>query len=510
MSLRPSYILGLLLLAAPLAAAPSLTPMVNLTVDSAKVQYNGETQIFTTEGPTEIRAEVEGAPERRVLVKAPATRTDLQAGTVEASQGVQFVIPRAYLSGDSLSLQTTPRAFSLEQAQAVIDLAPAGEPIVLGQMQGKRIYLQGTVLVLEDGMVSPCTREHPHVAFRVRRLEYDQTSRRVRLRGASLDLYGLRVPLLPSWTHRLGPRQSSRGVLPTIGYAKRDGLYVPYYFDFTHGSSDRLSDLSVRLTAKRGITFLGEQRVTRGRWTGRAWASRMEDVRDKLEANLVHDRLPELRLTGHQRGPEQDQGWKLGVSLGNFFERDEAAGAPPEVHRLRARLGLGYNWGGRAQARREGRWASVWSTGAIYSQGESYTDTVLTLGTGRRFSPAFQGDLQYLHHFESGATPFQFDRVDLARELRPRMDWQMSPTWRLVSFGRYDTAQGRLRDYGLELSKRTHCLTWTGFYSFIGARLGLRVDLSGLTGGTAPPPLTGPLAEQYLQSQEDLNRPLVP
>ena len=507
---RLPSILGLLLLAAPLAAAPSLTPMVNLTVDSAKVEYNNQTQVLEMRGPTEIRGEVAGDPAQRVLIKTPEARADLQAQTMEASQGVQFVIPRAFLSGESLSLQMNPRAFSLDQARAVVDLAPPGAPIVLGQMRGRRIYEQGHLLVLEDGMVAPCTDEHPHVAFRVRRLEYDQLTQRVRLHRTSLDFYGLRLPLLPYWTHRLGGRGSSRGVLPTLGYAKRDGLYIPYYFDFAPSRPDLLSDVSVRLTAKRGITFLSQHRLTQGGWVAEGWASRMESVRSKLEGGLIYDRLPELLLTRYEHGAEQSQGWKVGASLGNFYEREERVPEPPEVHRLRGLLGVGYQWGGQAQARGQGRWASLWSTGAVYSKGESYTDTLLTLGAGRRFSPALQADLQYLHHLEGGRTPFQFDSVDLARELRPRVDWQMSRDWRLVSLGRYDAEEGRLRDYRLELSKRVHCLTWTAFYNFVGASLGLRVDLNGLTGGTAPPPLTGPLAEKYLQSQEDLNRPAAP
>jgi hypothetical protein len=508
MSLRLSYILALLFLAAPLLAAPALTPMVELTVDSEQAQYDHQEEVITTHGPTTLRAEISGQPQERLLIKAPATRTDLRAQTVEASQGVQFIVPQAFLSGEALTLQTAPRAFTLDQAQAVINLAPPDGPIVLGQLRGRRISGHGEVLVLEDGMISPCATERSEVAFRARRAEYDPATHRLRLRGSSLDFYGVRVPLLPYWTERLGGRrESTRGLLPTLGYSKRDGVYIPYYFDFAGAQPDRVSDLNLRATAKRGITFLSENRRVQGRWVAEGWASRMEDVRDKLRAYLVYDRLPELLLTGYQHGADQNQGWKLGTSLGNFYERDQTQPALPEVHRLRALAGLGYHWGGHAQTLRQGRWASVWSTGAVYSRGEHFLDTTMTLGVGRRFSPSFQGDLQYLHHFQGGQSPFQFDRVDLPRELRPALDWQVTRSWRLVSFGRYDTQHGALRDYRLELSKRFRCLTWGVYYNFVGAGLGLRVDLNGLTGGTAPPPLTGPLAEQYLRSQQELEAP---
>ena len=49
-----------------------------------------------------------------------------------------------------------------------------------------------------------------------------------------------------------------------------------------------------------------------------------------------------------------------------------------------------------------------------------------------------------------------------------------------------------------------HCLTFSGYYSFIGTSVGVRIDVNGLTGGTAPPPLTGDLAKKYLEAQKEL------
>ncbi len=505
---RFAYILCLVLLTAPVLAAPDLTPMVTLTVDSEQVQYDGKAEVITTTGPTTIRAEVGDDAEQRLLIKAAATRTELVPKTVEASQGVEFVVPRGLLTGETLSLHTSPRAFSLEQAQAIVNLAPPGAPPVLGQLRGRRLSGEGETLVLEDGTLAPCVSGRPEVAFHARRLEYNPTTHRVRLRRSSLDFYGLRIPLLPYWTERLGlPRQSSRGIIPTLGYAKRDGLYIPYYYDLSGDHPQYVHDLDIRVTAKRGITFLSANRRAQGRWVIEAWASRMEDVRDKLQDYLIYDRLPELQLTGYQRTPDQNQGWKMATSLGNFYERDQLLPGAPETHRVRAQVGVGYNWGGRAQTRREGKWASLWSTGAVYSGGEHFVDTTATIGIGRRFSPSLQADLQYLHHFHDGRSPLQFDQVDIERELRPALDLQLTRSWRLVSSGRFDTLHGGLRDYRLELSKRFPCLTWTVFYNFVGASMGLRLDLNGLTGGTPAPALSGPLAERYLQSQAELSAP---
>jgi hypothetical protein len=507
MARRLALILSFALLAAaPVIAGPALTPLASLTLDSqGTVQYNGQTQVVTAREPTTIRAQVEGQPQQRALIKAPDLRLDLRAHSVQAAHGVQLIVPQALLTGESLSLELAPRGFTLDKAQAVLNLAAPGAPLVLGQMRGRRITGSGVTVTVEHGMISPCTAEHPAFSLRARRLVYNEATHYLDLYGSSLEFYGLHLPLVPMWRTRLGGKAPDSGVLPAVSYSSRNGVFVPYSFNFTPGRPDLNDNLQVGLSQKRGIIFLGQAGRTEGNWDVRLWASRMEDVRTKLVGNLVYDRLPELVALGYQRGATQDQGWKLGTSLGDFYERAVLPGLTlPQVHRERALLGLGYNWGGRAQARHVGQWASVWSTGAVYSQGEHYFDTAFTVGSGRRFSPSFAADVEYIHHLQDGLSPFQFDRVDIPHELRPGLDWQMTRSWHLASSGRYDADEGRLRDYHFELNKRTRYLTWSAYYSFIGQSTGVRLDINGLTGGTAPPPLTDPLAQQYLQSQKEL------
>ena len=249
---------------------------------------------------------------------------------------------------------------------------------------------RGNDIIVDSGLLSPCATDHPEVALRAKRLEYNPASGRTHVHGASLDFYGLRLPLLPVWTTRLGGSQDSGPtLLPTVGYARRDGFFLPYSFDLSPHRPAQVDTLEFRLTQKRGITFLSQnKRVLSPRWTAELWGTRMENVRGKMAANLVYDRLPELLLTGYQMDAHQNQGWKLGTSLGYFNERDQTTGGEPPVHRERALLGVGYNWGGHAQAKRRGQWASLWSTGAVYSGGEHYLDTTATVGWGRRLSPS--------------------------------------------------------------------------------------------------------------------------
>ena len=509
MSRRLALILLLALCAAaPLAAGPALTPMANVTMDSdGVVQVDGRAQVITAHDPSRIRVQLEGDPKQRLLIKAPDMRLDLRTQSVWAAHGVKLVTPQAFVTGDSLSLGIVSRTFTMDQALVVLNLAAPGAPVTLGEMRGQRLSARGTTLTIDHGMISPSADEHPDIDLSARRLVYNEATHHLRLYGSRLDFYGLHIPIIPTWETNLGGPPQAAGVLPGVAYSNRDGISLPYSFNFTPGRLDLDDTLKFSLTQKRGITFLGQTGQTKGQWDLRLWASRLEDVRDKLVNNLQYDRLPEFVATGYEHGATQHQGWKAEASLGQFREYTQLLDVPPVVDRERALLGVGYCWGGRDLLRQIGQWASVWSTGAVYNGGEHYFDSSVTLGSGRRFSPSFQADLQYIHHFQDGLSPFQFDRVDIPHELRPEFNLQLTNSWHLESYARYDAGGGRLRDYHFDLSKRMHALTWHAYYTFIGASSGVRVDINGLTGGTAPPPLTSPLALQYLQAEKELAAP---
>jgi hypothetical protein len=263
------------------------------------------------------------------------------------------------------------------------------------------------------------------------------------------------------------------------------------------------------VTQKRGITFLGESQLQTPGETLGLYASRMEDIRDKLRNHLVYDRLPELFAEKYQHSRTQHDGWHLEMSLGNFHERDTDVGGPPEVRRQRALVGAGYELGTDQHLAKLGSWEQLWGTQSFYSGGDHYTDVALTLGAGQQFTPRLHAALSLIHHFTAGQTPFQFDAVDIPSEVHPFVDWQATRDWRIVGEGRFDAMEGKLRDYQLAFSKRMHLLTWTFYYHFVGAVTGVRFDVNGLTGGTAPPPITSDLAKAYFQSQQDLFNPPV-
>jgi len=498
-------IVVLLTAATWLGAAPSLTPMVNLTVDSESVQYDDEARRIHAEGETEIRVEVEGRPQQRLLIRTNQADADLQSQQIEATGGVALIVPGALLEGDSLRLDAPHQRFSLEQALAIMDLSAEDAPLVLGQMLGDEIGGEGEVFYLRHGMLSPFSCADPPLALRARSLEYNRRTHDLKVKGGAVDFYGFRLPLFVDFEVRVGgKRETTHTLLPLPRYSGRNGIFLPYYYDLTADRGPLHSEVEINLTAKRGITFLSQTRQPWGSWQAEMFVSRAEDVRGKLTDVLVYDRLPELRLTTYQDSPAQDQGWEVALSLGSFSEQDESADGAPEVHRRRAQLGANYEWGRADRERGQGGWAQLGATGAVYSQGEHYTEVVAALGAGQQFSHSIAGQITLLHHFTGGHTPFQFDEVDIRTELRPGLDLRLARSWQLLAQGRWEVDNSSLRDYRLELRKRLPYLTWALCYKFIGQTVGVKVYLNGLTGDTAPPALTTPNDQRYLQAQQQL------
>ena len=97
-----------------------------------------------------------------------------------------------------------------------------------------------------------------------------------------------------------------------------------------------------------------------------------------------------------------------------------------------------------------------------------------------------------------------FDKVNIETELQPTLEARLSRRWATGARGWLDLDESKLRDYRLRLSRRSHCLTWSLEYGFVGERIGLRVDINGLTGNTAPHAQESDLDRLLQQSQPTL------
>jgi LPS-assembly protein len=110
--------------------------------------------------------------------------------------------------------------------------------------------------------------------------------------------------------------------------------------------------------------------------------------------------------------------------------------------------------------------------------------TTLALDTNLRYqrSPRLALDLGYLRRRSTGESPFEFDRVQIAREVRTGLDWTVSPIWRLSLLGRFDLDRERFRDADIIASRTAHCLVYTVTWRQVRKEFSVSVGLSQLPG----------------------------
>ncbi len=496
------------LLAGPIVACADAPPgRLIVTIKGDNVQYGfvdppwGEIQ-----GNAHIFLEVEGQPDKRAIIHAD--RAAFKSGQIEAQNGVTLGLPDGLLTGEYLRLDPKTGEFCLQQVRGVVNFN-AGASAVHGYAFGEEVVRDNEIIYVVQGKITTCNREHPHYALQAKRIEYYPDQQRFKIKGGSLSLYGVKIPLIPSFSFDVAEEErETPDILPVPGYSSHDNLYLPYLFKFSLPDSPWRSELRLRVTQKRGIRLLSTNEYAKGRWQAGGYLSQTEDVYNDLGNYMTLDRRPELTFTRFATSPDQDDGWRASVNLANIVEDmkgDEHTADPrPTIREQRAAVTLAYDRHNQQRHSRQGQWYGLSARQALYSTGDSYRDLALTLGAGGKVSGALTGSLSLTRHITSGHTPFLSDVVDIKTELQPALAAQLSPRWAMSATGKYDVDEGKLRDYELELQRRAHCLTWGLYYRFTGERIGVRVDINGLTGNTTPYPQQSDLDKLYQNTQQEL------
>ncbi len=501
----------LFLLGAVVAAGaqPSPARRIIVEIDGDQVQWNYQMQATELHGNVRIYLQVEGQPEQRAVIRADRAAANLQSGQIEAQKGITVGTPYGVLTGEYLQLNAHTEEFCLKQARSVVDLTPAAPPAVHGYAFGEEIGLQNDIVYIIRGQITTCNRQRPHYALTAKRIEYYPARRHFKIKGAALYLYGVKIPLIPSFSFDVSEEEEDTpGILPLPGYSSQDKLYLPYRFIFSGDDSPWHSEVFVRLTQGRGIRLMSTHEYTRGKWQAAARLTQTEDFYDDLDNRVTLHRRPQVTLTRFAADRAQADGWQAGVSLGNIVEdlkTDEKMVSPrPDVREQFAALTLRYDRHSKQRRQGQGKWYGLRGRQAFYSTGEDYRDLALTAGVGGRLGNDLLGSLTATQHITGGRSPFLFDTVNIKTELQPALEARLSERWAMSALGRYDAGAGKLRDYELELSRRAHCLTWTLHYRFIGQGLGIRVAINGLTGDAAPYPQQSKFDKLYTNTQKEL------
>ena len=283
---------------------------------------------------------------------------------------------------------------------------------------------------------------------------------RVTLRGGGLYFGKTRLLPVPNYSFFPGggPSNNSR-ITPGISLNSADRLLVTTSFNFPINrlNPDRLNaSADVGYSARVG--FRGGLGLNSATPAGNfALDLRKSDVISSQLTNRIElDRKPEFTY----RSPaflqfnlgKQRAGFAFDGGAGDFTERLIGRDTRVSDTRARARLILTT----RLQPG-PGAFARLFSAYSSYGKGGTYRNNGVEVGYDGQLLNRLRGQISVRLTDVKGNTPFRFDRVEIRRELRATVDYQLAPRYIIPIDLRYDLQQSRFRDqtFGVLRSYKT-------------------------------------------------------
>ena len=462
---------------------------VTIEISAQEVYYSRERGLAYARGAVEVTIQRRDVPEQWAKLRAGEVTSDLERGIVDAQYGVRLETEQAVLSGRKVRVDAGQEQFWLRGATAVADLAPLddrGQPHAY--FTGQEIRGKTDVVTIIRGRITTCDREKPHWAVEAREITYRSKTGRMRVRGGSLRLYGLKIPLIASFNTSIGEKEEGpSGLFSSVSYNSRDRLYAPGSLAFTGPKRSTQLTTAFKLSSRRGWvgTLLAEHDSPTREWY--AVYERRGDRYDNVDDYVEVDRAPEIGIVQHLIPDDSPRAetdlFDLTLSSGYFRERPlhfpgESAG--------RLHLSLDRRYHQDEFEELVGGWYGWNARLEHYDDGKTFHALQLLAGRGVRLSDRLSASLTGLYHFYGGETPLRCDDVDIRAELRPTLDWDMTDKWRVRATARVDARHRDTRDYIIQLDRQVHCLTWYVRYREVGNTYSVGINLSGLTGGTRP------------------------
>ncbi len=399
---------------------------------------------------------------------------------------------------------------------------------VLMQLGMKRLYADSLTYdyatgsgSLTNAVFTTCDRPKPDYHIAAQSIELSE-NQRLRLRRVRLYLGGTRVLGLPRLSLNASGSRDSGLVLPRVGFSSRDGAFAAIKLGLVNTPDDQL-DMHLKLTTNNGIQggFVGahaltnnlddipefqpdsdsELRSQRILWpvvgikkdtcafpdetaherSISVFASLLsnDDTYDVDEPDLLVSRLPEIGvryvspmvlMSGYRDNYTIGARADVRASIGRYKESPG-----DEVHERFDLRGTG-----STTIKSLGKTTAVRALGlarlSLYDGGDSYRVLGEALEISRVFSKGSYASLRLILHQIWGETPFEFDDVDVERELQLACRYSNGANAYGVMFD-YDLDRNELRDWELSYTRSLHCMeptiTWRSRYSQLS--LSLRV-----------------------------------
>jgi len=387
--------------------------------------------------------------------------------------------------------------------------------------QGQKLLLADEVFynyeertgLLTDATFTTCDvgRMHYRITAREIALSPDQ---RLRARRVRIFFGNTRLISLPSLVVNVGSDEDRQTIIPRPGYDSDDGFFLASRYSLMDTAKQNVN-LRLRLTSRNNIqggitasrTIIGDAREVPpylpdfdselrresvllprvGRdglafpkdrhrepllsvFGGALVRERMYDIDQR---NLMVTRLPELgvryvsprlNVSSVTGLPEVGVQYEGRISWGKYKESPDGERAGRLDIRGTASTALA-TFGESTALRLAGlaRYSS-------YNTGESYRAIGGALDFSRIFPSGSFASIRFIAHGTSGSTPFEFDDIDIKRELQAVGRYVHGRNTYGILLD-YDLDKSSLRDWEFSISRKFHCLepgiTWRNRFSQI-------------------------------------------
>ena len=459
---------------------------VTATLDADQVDFSYDRRLVTLTGNAQVFSQIVDDPTQFVRLRADIIEGDLSRGRFELLGEVHIVTTEGTLTGESALFDTRSAEFLVRSAALMAPLTEVAGREVCGFAYAREIVGEDEIVYLVDARFTTCNLVDPHYAFEVNRLRWDMEAEQIVVEGGGIRLYGLRIPLLPRLKYSIGVGpDDGPELLPIPSYSGREGLALGWSFLIGEPEADLSGHAGLRLRQRQGQQAWAWGVAETGGLTARLGASLKENNYQDVDHVISIDRWPEAGVTGDWT-LGTDLRLTAGASLGHY--RQHAVDALPRVSEDRMLVEALLQGGAERRWISGTSWWWLRASHATYGGGGHYSTLGAGLGGAAALTPWLSGAAELQRHLTDGASPFDWDDIDIETELNARSELSLGPLWRMRFGGRYDVDRAQLRTWNAELRRRAHCLTWMLGYSDTGDFFSIGVEINGLFGNEEPSP----------------------
>lgn len=426
-----------------------------------KMEVDMKTESIDASGNVKVEMDTSLLPEAK---KKPSRKhsSDRNAALAERLQGKTPV-----LEGDRFHYEFGMKSGTLDNAKVSFDR------IIF---RGTQIKLSAAELTVLNSTVTTCEREtdmHYRLTCRSVRV---RPGRDVLLRHVSLWLGDHKVISVSKHVFSLQKKKAVHTLMPGAHFNTTDGVLIQslVVYPLSDSASDASVGFDAGLSAKHG--FRGGTYVN-GSTDSLDYGVRLaaKDVyNEDLSSRILVDKTPEVYLNAVDFPLGDRLSADVFTSAGNYQEQ-EPTGASSQRTNVSVRLTPDFG----TREHPSPFFGSVIARKTWYDDGMEYSVLGAQMGVGGYLSKRLYTSVEYITHRITGATPFEFDDIDISHEAKLVTEVAVNKKWKVPLQFRYDLDQGSFRSTKYGLLRTLDCLEYGGSFDTSRGEFSLEVRLVG-------------------------------